>query len=241
MLRNVAPEFRLTSSTENDDFPEQFDMIRHGDVVTVTFRTVLIDPAVLRSHRQPGCAHREPRAATRPAPIRPRASRSATGSTVWYEEFCNGTRHGTVSRANRTTSWASTKTIVGPDPRTSTSTWIGTELLFILTSTGDPLPLTVELTNNGGHDASDYQAWVTFGEAMLSCRTRPAGCAHPDIPPEPKPPVWKLPDTLPDSGARLRLRPRSAVGPGVTERLDLRRREEHRLDPSTTTSPSAPT
>ena len=43
-LANTDLEFLLTSSTVHPDFPDQFNMIRHGDVVTVTFRTVLIDP-----------------------------------------------------------------------------------------------------------------------------------------------------------------------------------------------------
>ncbi len=34
-----------TPSSSHPVFPEQVDMIRHGDVVTVTFRTVLIAPA----------------------------------------------------------------------------------------------------------------------------------------------------------------------------------------------------
>ena len=71
----------------------------------------------------------------------------------------------------------------------------GAELVFILTNT-DILPLTVQLSNDGGHDANDYFAYVTFGEAM-EVQSSPGACSVTGNPPAM--PVWRLPVALPAS------------------------------------------
>ncbi|MBW2421120.1 MAG: DUF11 domain-containing protein [Deltaproteobacteria bacterium] len=213
MLENKAPEFLLTSSSSNEDFPEQFDMLRHGDVAVVTFRTVLIDPQYY--DRVANLDVRTETPGGTPSGTDPAESFQIDNRLdVDYEEFCNGTRHGAQSGSDHELGFDQTSTARPEDLDVNMD---GAELLFILTSTGDSLPLTVELTNNGGHDASDYQAWVTFGMAM-TVQNAPQGCTPMNIPPDPEPPVWKIPDTLPDTGA-VYVCERGAVGPGITESL----------------------
>ena len=90
---------------------------------------------------------------------------------------------------------------------------VGNELLFVLTATGDPLPLSVALTNNGGHDARDYYTWAAFGEAMV-VQTAPSGCTPIGNPPAP--PVWKIPADIPDT-ASVYVCDRGVISPGETE------------------------
>jgi hypothetical protein len=59
---------------------------------------------------------------------------------------------------------------------------VGSELLFILTSTGDPLSLTVQLANNGGHDTDDYFAYLTFAKRGLF-KLRPRVVPRPETRP----------------------------------------------------------
>ncbi len=68
--------------------------------------------------------------------------------------------------------------------------------LYILTN--DPLfpvPLTVVLTNNGGHDASNYYTYVSFGET-ISVQSWPTGCTSIGNPPTLRA-VWDNPAAIP--------------------------------------------
>ena len=65
----------------------------------------------------------------------------------------------------------------------------GSELVYILTN-DDVLPLTVELRNRGGHDADDYFAYVSFGNAM-QVQNAPGSCSPTTNPPPM--PEWQLP------------------------------------------------
>ena len=105
---------------------------------------------------------------------------------VWWYEFCTPGDEHTVTVTTTTTT---------PNPRTSTST-SGGEINFILTDT-DATPLTVQLRNRGGHDARDYVAHVTFGDAM-QVQSAPGGCSVTSNPPTDLP-EWQIPVGAPAS------------------------------------------
>jgi uncharacterized repeat protein (TIGR01451 family) len=180
-------------------------MIRHGDVVTVTFRTVLIDPTYYDYVANLDVRQEDP--ASSPPGTDPTESFPITTQTeVWWEEFCSATLHNDVVVENDTA-----------QPEDLDVDVFGTELIFILTNTGDPLPLRVDLTNRGGHRADDYFAYVTFGEAM-TVSTVPAGCSATTNPPAR--PVWSDPVVLPTTGS-VYVCDRGAIAPGATASLNF--------------------
>jgi len=206
-LSNTNLDFVLTSSTTqtNPSLPDQRHMIRHGDVVTVTFRTVLIDAAYYDYVANLDVRQESP--ASTPPGTDPTASFPISSqSQVWWEEFCSATVHNRVVVENDTA-----------QPEDLDVDVFGTELVFILTNTGDPLPLRVDLTNRGGHRADDYFAYVTFGEAM-TVSSVPAGCTPTTNPPAR--PVWSDPVVLPTTGS-VYVCDRGAIAPGATSSLNF--------------------
>ncbi|MBT8077222.1 MAG: hypothetical protein KJO31_01540, partial [Gammaproteobacteria bacterium] len=203
-LLNTDLEFLVTSSTVHPDFPDQFNMLRHGDVLTITFRTVLIDPQYY--DKEAYLDVREEQPASDPPDTDPTESFAISNQLdIWFEEFCTATEHQLTFNDNDTA-----------DPEDIDLDMIGTELVYILTNT-DVLPLTVQLNNNGGHDADDYFAYVTFGEAM-EIQTAPASCSVTTNPPAM--PVWQLPVALPASATVYQCDP-GVVPAGGTLQLDF--------------------
>ena len=181
-LANVAPEFEVTSSDFQSGTPDQKrNMLRHGDVLTVTFRTVLIDPQYYDLEAYLDVRTEAPN--SDPAGTDPTESFAIDNQLeIWFEEFCTNTEHYLADNENDRA-----------EPEDIDVDVSGNELVFILTNT-DVLPLTVELSNNGGHDADDYFAYVTFGEAMV-VQTAPNRCS---VASNPTPmPVWLLPVGIP--------------------------------------------
>ena len=183
-LQNTAPEFTITSSDPHPDFPlDHVDMLRHGDVLTITFRTVLIDPSYY--DREAYIDVQVERPGSDPPNTDPTESFAiANELEIWYEEFCTNTEYNRTFNDNDTA-----------DPEDIDLGMIGSPLVYILTNT-DVLPLRVDLNNNGGHDADDYFAYVTFGEAM-TVQTAPASCSATSNPPAW--PEWQLPVGIPST------------------------------------------
>lgn len=204
-LSNTELQLLLTSSTTqtHPTLPDQEHLIRHGDVVTITIRTVLIDPTYydytadldVRTEAPGGAAmNSDP---TESFPI-------ANQTEVWWQEFCTATLHNRVVDTNDTANPED----IDPDVR-------GSELIFILTDTGDRLPLIVDLENNGGHTARDYVAYVTFGEAM-TVDAAPGACSLMSAPP-PRP-VWTDPVSLPATATVYECTP-GPIAPSATRSL----------------------
>jgi uncharacterized repeat protein (TIGR01451 family) len=184
-LGNTELEFLVTSSTIHPDFPDQFNMLRHGDVLTITFRTVLIDPQYYDRVAQLDVRTEAPN--SDPPGTDPTETFSISNQLeIWFEEFCTTTEHYLQFTDNDQA-----------EPEDIDIDMVGSELVFILTNT-DVLPLTVELTNNGGHDADDYFAYVTFGDAMV-VQDAPGVCTPTTNPPAMQ--VWQDPVTLPASAS----------------------------------------
>ena len=201
-LGNTAPEFTVTSSTVHPDFADQFNMIRHGDVLTVTFRTVLIDPQYY--DKEAYLDVRTERPGSDPANTDPTESFPISNQLeIWFEEFCTNVEHYLVFNDND-----------DAEPEDIDVNMVGSELVFILTNS-DVLSLSVDLINNGGHDADDYFAYVTFGDAMV-VQSAPASCTPTTNPPAM--PVWQLPVALPPTATVYQC-DTGVIGAGSTDRL----------------------
>lgn len=201
-LGNTVLDFTLTSGTVHPDFPDQYDMLRHGDVLTVTFRTVLIDPQYYDLEAYLDVRTESPSSDppdTDPTETFPISNRLE----MWFEEFCTNTEHHLVFNDDDDAEPEDIDVDIG-----------GSELVFILTNT-DVLSLTAELRNNGGHDADDYFAYVTFGEAM-EVQSAPNGCSQTSNPPAM--PEWQLPVGIPGSATVYQCDV-GVISPNSTEQL----------------------
>ncbi len=204
-LGNTAPRFSLTSSTVHVNYPDQRNLMRHGDVLTVTFRIVLIKP---QNYDRVANLDVRVEAPNSTPPNTDPLNNTPTLTNrldVDFEQFCNP---GIIQRPAQMV-----RSNIPVSPEDLDIDIAGTELIFILTN--DPnqrLPLTVLLTNRGGHDARDFSAYVTFGQSM-SVVTVPAGCSVTSNPPALPP--WRLPAPLPGTASVYRCT-QAFVGAGVT-------------------------
>jgi len=187
-LGNTTLDFLVTSSTIHSDFNDQFNMLRHGDVLTITFRTVLIDPQYYDLEAYLDVRQEEPN--SDPPGTDPTETFPITNQLeIWFEEFCTNTEHYLVFNNND-----------DAEPEDIDVDVSGSELVFILTNT-DVLRLTAELRNRGGHDADDYFAYVTFGAAM-QVQNAPNNCSVTSNPPPM--PEWQTPVGIPPTATVYR-------------------------------------
>jgi len=186
-LNNTIPEFTLTSSEANPDHPEQVNMLRHGDQLVITFGIILVRPLSYDKEADLDVREEVPGDNTDPNHVSDLDDLTNT-LDVDFENFCTS---GTTRETTVTTH--------DPRPEDLDVDIAGSVLDFILT--GDPaqrLPLTVVLTNRGGHDAADYTAYVTFGRTM-DVVTVPGGCALTTNPPLLD--EWQQPAPIPAGAA----------------------------------------
>jgi uncharacterized repeat protein (TIGR01451 family)/fimbrial isopeptide formation D2 family protein len=211
-LLNTAPEFDLTSSQTNLPYADQLNMLRHGDQLVITFGIILIEQAAFDYDKTANLdVHSEaPGAAAQNTD--PDNGVALTNSLeVEFEDFCEPGIRKNPAPHPIVTSHTS-------DPEDLDIDISGSEQAFILT--GDPaqrLPLTVDLTNNGGHDAEDYTAYISFGQTM-EVVTVPSGCTLTGNPPAHE--VWRLPASIPAEAAVYRYTGSgAAIAPGQTVSL----------------------
>ncbi len=184
-LDDISPEFTFTSSTIGADANQQH-LLRHGDIVTLTFGIIMVDQA------------RYDRVADLDI---------ATENTADGTDPDNALAYSNVANVDFDAADAA-----GPQTETESNTFNATanpedldvdisDALFILTNDpGTPLDLHVDLTNSGGHDADDYTLYVTLGQAMTVTGTGiPTGCAVTTNPPPH--PLWNQPSFMPVSAA----------------------------------------
>ena len=228
-LGNTAPQFTLTSNgcsvgqcgaTVHPDYADQVNMLRHGDELTITFGVIMVDASFYDRTANLDVRQEAPGAAAQdtdpdndtPYPASHLSTMLANRLEVEFENFC---------QTGVTITPPAINTTHDADPEDLDIDISGTELVFILT--GDPaqrLPLTVDLTNRGGHDAEDFTAYITFGRTM-EVVTVPAGCTPIANPP----PLdeWQLPAPIPPDATIYRYQHNGtsvpAIGPGVTRSL----------------------
>lgn len=189
-LSNTQPIFTLTSSTTHPVYADQVNMLREGDVLTVTFPIVLIKTSSYDKVANLDVRVEAPNSS--PPGTDPANQTTLTNRlTVDFDPFCATQGHQTLTFNDNPPAF----------PEDLDVDIIGTELIFILTNdVTQPLPLTVTVTNNGGHDASNtndrsqYHTYVTFGQGM-AVSTAPAACTRTTNPPPL--PVWTLPASIP--------------------------------------------
>ncbi len=189
-LSNTQPIFTLTSTTAHPLYPDQVNMLREGDVLTVTFPIVLIKSSFY--DRVANLDVRTEAPNSDPPGTDPANQATLTNRlTVEFDTFCGTQGHQTLAFTDNRPAF----------PEDLDVDIVGTELIFILTN--DPsqsLPLTVAVTNNGGHDASNgndrsqYHTYVSFGQGMV-VSVAPAACTRTTNPPPL--PVWTLPVSIP--------------------------------------------
>ena len=212
-LGNTSVELTLFSSTTHPDYADQFNMMRHGDVLTVTFGIVMIQPSYYDLV----------------ADLDVRTENTGDGTDpvnnidlinqlfVEFEQFCN------PGVTQFPSSYPYNDTTIPAFPEDLDVDITGTELVFILTNDPtQPLPLQVALTNNGGHDATDYQAYVSFGATMeVVAASVPAGCSLSANPPLLE--VWDSPADIPANATVYQCNspPNSLIAPGSTRFLNF--------------------
>ena len=207
-----APVFTLTSSTFHPDHADQLNMMRHGDVAVIRFRVVMIEsdhfdinanldvtPEIIGDTTDPVNQH--PNSA-------PPTTLTELSNTlnVTYNNFCDGALQS-VTYNDLFDSFPEDLDISIPGGA-----------VFILTN--DPnqrLPLQIDLTNNGGANADNYQAYVTFGSTM-NVVTVPGGCSLTTNPPPLE--VWDDPVDIPATAA-VYFCNRGTIGPGASQSFNF--------------------
>ncbi|MGC1455992.1 MAG: hypothetical protein WA946_12475, partial [Nitrospirota bacterium] len=189
-LSNTQPVFTITSTTANPMYADQVNMLREGDVLTVTFPIVLIKSSYYDKVANLDVRVEAP-TSTPPGTDPANQTTSSNSLTAEFDTFCVTQGHQTLNFTDN----------VSVFPEDLDVDIVGSELIFILTNDpSQPLPLTVAVTNNGGHDASNgndrsqYHTYVSFGQGMVVSAV-PAACTRTTNPPPL--PVWTLPVSIP--------------------------------------------
>ncbi|MCP3671624.1 MAG: hypothetical protein GY814_14580, partial [Gammaproteobacteria bacterium] len=202
-LDDLNPTFTLTSTTFGADLPQQQDMLRHGDIISFTFGIVMIEAARFDLVADLDVAPENTADGTDPT-----NAVALTNTVVVNFDAVDSTGPQGQSE-NQPFGYNSNP----EDLDVSIS-----DQLFILTNNpGTPLDLNVLLTNNGGHDADDYTAYVAFGQAM-TVQTIPAGCGVGPVANPPPHPHWNDPVAI-SALAFVYACDRGAIAPGVTETI----------------------
>ena len=203
-LNDLNPRFRFTSSASSNIGAElnQRQILRNGDIVTLTFGIVMVDP--LRFDLVADLDVAPENTADGTDPINALALTSSAAVDFDAADAAgvqNQTRNDVLN--------------FNADPEDLDVAI--SDALFILTNDpGTPLDLNVLLTNNGGHDADDYTAYITLGQAMTAQLPYPAGCvATSNLPPHP---TWNQPAPIPNTAAVFAC-DRGVIAPGATETI----------------------
>ncbi len=195
---NTIPAFSLTSTPVPGLGVNQDNVLRHGDVLIITLGLIrnadfdiVADPVVRTENSGDG---------TDP-------TYNLTESNVLrviFENTCNVAFPQVTDTDN--------SVAVNPEDLDIDIDTIPTssDLIFII-SDPVPLDLIVSLTNNGGHDASDYFALVAVGDGLQLSSGIPSGCGVTALPRE----VW--PPAIPASSVLYQCSTRDPLGPGETD------------------------
>ena len=206
ILNNTAPNFLLTSSTQravstiaNDDR----DLLREGDIATITFRIVNVNPARFDLNADIDVVPEVQGDTTDPDSDFTVQNRIS----INFDNICGQTN------------------LTVPDSVVDHAADIEdldisiSDALFILTNDpGTPLALNVDVTNNGGADADNYTVYIALGDAMTAQAPLPAGCvASPNPAPQP---LVNEPEPIPASAAIFACNV-GAIAPAATERITI--------------------
>ncbi|WP_148665435.1 DUF11 domain-containing protein [Sulfurifustis variabilis] len=226
-LQNTAPRLRLWSSTSYTDGGVTYEhLLRHGDVVTVTFPIVLISQ---------DRASVEPYDLVANLDVTPEVTGDGTDPaytaslsnqlTAEYRTFCAGQGNDGPGRFRFSYNNANIAAFPEDLDVAITDSSNNPGAVFILTN--DPnqqLPLRVRVTNNGGHDVTNYRLFVSFG-ATMEVVSAPSGCsvvALSGTPPQPNPwKVWVDPEPIPGTATVYQCTSPASIPPGATRNFDF--------------------
>lgn len=205
-LGNNQPEFSLLSVNPHGNGPNppasltyatnpgdtnQFNMLRQGEVVTITFNVVMINTNLFDRVADLDVDTEDYLDGTDPNTKTILINNKLSGT---YEDFCDLspllTKNFTTHNATFTADQEDLDIVIP-------------EKVYVLTDTqvAPFLPLDVVVTNHGGHDARDYHVFVTFGATMKVENPVPPGCTpilHPGSPAQPDPwKIWIKPAAIP--------------------------------------------
>ena len=223
-LANTAPQFDLTSNgTTHPVYADQVDMLRQGDVAVVTFRVVLIESNYYDRNANLDVNPEEyPVTATDPTYQTPLSNTL----TVEYDTYCAAQGHQTLTlTGNGTGNPAGTAIPANPE---DLDIAVGGAVFILTNDPNQLLTLPIRLTNNGGHDAADYHAFVSFG-ATMEVVNAPAGCSPIAVggsPVQPAPwKVWVDPTPIPATATVYECTSPATISPGqtVTYNFDVRK------------------
>jgi len=186
-LDDLIPEFVLSSSTVGLNAAEQVNMLRHNDVIVITFGIVMIEPDLNNYTHYDLVAEIDVLQENTADGTDPTNSLRLNNRVfVDFVNVCSPATGLTPSNYPQVLNFTS-------DPE-DLDVAMSAPLYIVTNDPLNPVALTVLLTNNGGHDAADYYAYLSFGEAMTI--VNPAnGCSLSTNPPPRS--VWDLPDIIP--------------------------------------------
>jgi uncharacterized repeat protein (TIGR01451 family)/fimbrial isopeptide formation D2 family protein len=192
---NTSPTFTLSSS---GGAAPQNNLLRHGDVLRITLGIVKVtgfdlvaDPEVRVENTGDG---------TDPSVTTPLNNQI----TVVFENTCSFAFPAVVDNLAVTPAPQDLDVDINPT---------NANLIYILSDPTASLSLDVQVTNNGGHDATDYFTIVTTGNG-LNVTAVPTGCGAIGNPPPPRA-VW-LP-ALPATATLYQCSLQDPLPPGQTD------------------------
>ncbi len=223
-LLNTAPEFDLTSNgVTHPDYADQVNMLRQGDIAVVRFRVVLIESDYYDRNANLDVNPEEyPTTGTDPTFQNPLSNTL----TVDFDLFCAAQGHQQlVLTGNGTGNPAGSDIPADPE---DLDIAVGGSVFILTNDPNQLLTLPIMLTNNGGHDAADYHAFISFGATMF-VENAPAGCSPISLSGAPNQPapwkVWVDPTEIPATATVYECSSPAIIAPGqtITYNFDVRK------------------
>jgi len=214
-LANTVPEFDITSNgVSHPIYSDQVNMLRHGDVAVVRFRVVLIESDFYdRKANLDVNPETYPVTGTDPTYQTPLTNTL----TVDYDLFCSSQGHQRLVLTGNGTGNPNGSSI--PAFPEDLDIGIGGDVFILTNDPNQLLTLPIELTNNGGHDAADYHAFVSFG-ATMEVVNAPSGCSPIALSATSNQPdpwkVWVDPTPIPATATVYQCNSPSVIAPGRT-------------------------
>jgi uncharacterized repeat protein (TIGR01451 family)/fimbrial isopeptide formation D2 family protein len=228
-LNNTVPEFMLSSSTVHPNYPDQQDMMRQGDVLTITFRVVLINSDYYDRTANLDVTPEDNTVLAQNTDPDPGQQITLSNTlNVRYDTFCSTQGTQTLTLLGNGTANPGTNNNIPADPE-DLDIAIGGGVFILTNDPAQILTLPVLVTNNGGHQAAGHHIFVTFG-ATMEMVSAPAGCSlihspsgTPAVPDEWQPDPWKVwiknsavPISIPSTATVYQCTTPATITPGQT-------------------------
>ncbi|MFC6632839.1 isopeptide-forming domain-containing fimbrial protein [Microbulbifer taiwanensis] len=177
-LNNSQPQFKLTSSTtdsDNDQVEESTGLMRHGDVVVIRFAVVMKEADYFDRAADLDVQQEDPstslyqRPGEKTDPDLSGFSSLNNTLVMRIKTLCDaqGVLQSTMTGNGQNNTFAATDTGVPVDFDPEELDISINQPTFILTDDrSQTTPLSVTLTNNGGDEARNFRAFISFGATI---------------------------------------------------------------------------